>query len=111
MSTKAIEPVPVNVTLFGSFARGDDDAASDLDVVVVRPDAVGDDDQAWADSIRRWESHVRELSGNTVNRIEIAEDEVVRVATSRRPLWRAIRSEGIVLLGRSLREIGSAARA
>ena len=39
-STQKIEPSPANVTLFGSFARGDDDAASDIDVVVVRPSAV-----------------------------------------------------------------------
>jgi len=41
------------MTLFGSFARGDDDAARDIDVVVVRPSTTGEGDRAWSDSIAR----------------------------------------------------------
>ena len=103
-----LDPAPVNVTLFGSFARGDDDAASDIDVVVVRPTAIGEDDPTWAESIARWEAHVRRISGNAVNRIEVAEDEVAKLMKSRRPLWQAIRREGIASQGRSLAEHRSA---
>jgi hypothetical protein len=63
----------MNMTLFGSFARGDDDAASDIDVVVVRPSATGDDDPSWSASIADWEAHIRRISGNAVNLIEVAE--------------------------------------
>ena len=35
---ESIEPAPASLALFGSFARGTDDAGSDLDVLVVRPD-------------------------------------------------------------------------
>jgi predicted nucleotidyltransferase len=34
------------VTLFGSFARGDDDAASDIEIVVVRPRTIAEDEVA-----------------------------------------------------------------
>lgn len=111
MSARTIDPSPVNVTLFGSFARGDDDAASDIDLVVVRPTAVSADDPAWSESIARWEAHARRLSGNTLNRIEVAEDEVPALVKSRRSLWHAIRAEGTTLLGRPLAEIGAATRA
>ena len=110
-SVQTIEPVPANVTLFGSFARGDDDAASDIDVVVVRPEAIDEEDPEWSDSIARWESQVRRVSGNPLNRVEVAEDEVPRLVRSRRPLWGAILREGITLQGRPLAEIGAAARA
>jgi hypothetical protein len=110
-SAGAIDPAPVSVTLFGSFARGDDDAASDIDVVVVRPAAVDEDDPAWAESIARWEAHVRRASGNALNRIEVAADEVPTLMVSRRPLWRVIVREGTTLQGRPLAEIGSAVRA
>ncbi len=110
-SVGAIDPTPVNVTLFGSFARGDDDAASDIDVVVVRPPAVDEDDAAWSESIANWEAHVRRASGNTLNRVEVAANEVPTLVKSQRPLWQAIIREGTTLQGRPLAEIGSASRA
>jgi DNA-binding MarR family transcriptional regulator len=110
-SSRNLDPAPVNVTLFGSFARGDDDAASDVDVVLVRPSAISEDDPEWSESIARWEAHVRRISGNAVNRIEVAEDEVAKLMRSRRPLWQAIRREGVTLQGRPLTGIGAPARA
>ncbi|HZP29406.1 MAG TPA: nucleotidyltransferase domain-containing protein, partial [Acidimicrobiia bacterium] len=110
-SARALGPTPVNMTLFGSFARGDDDAASDIDVVVVRPSTTGEDDRAWSDSVTSWETHARRISGNAVNRIEVSEDEVPKLMRSRRPLWQSIRHEGVVLQGMPLAEIGTHARA
>ena len=110
-SAHKIEPSPANVTLFGSFARGDGDAVSDLDVVVVRPSAVSEDDAAWSESIARWEAHGRRVSGNAVNRIEVREDEVPRLMRSRRLLWQTIRREGITLQGQPLEVLGIAAGA
>jgi DNA-binding MarR family transcriptional regulator len=110
-SARALDLVPTNVTLFGSFARGDDDTESDIDVVVVRPDGIAEDDPAWNDSIFGWETHVRRISGNTVNRIEVSEEETPALIRSRRPLWQAIRREGKLLLGTPLIEIGSHTRA
>ena len=110
-SAHKIEPSPANVTLFGSFARGDGDAVSDLDVVVVRPSAVSEDDAAWFESIARWEARGRRVSGNAVNRIEVRDDEVPRLMRSRRPLWQTIRREGITLQGQPLEVLGTGARA
>jgi predicted nucleotidyltransferase len=110
-SARGLDPPAVNVTLFGSFARGDEDARSDVDVVVVRPTAIDEDDAAWSDSMSRWETHLRRVSGNPVRRIEVSEDDVARLLPSRRPLWRSIRQEGITLQGRPLVEIGVAERA
>ena len=47
----------------------------------------------------------------TVNRIEVAEDEVPKLMRSRRPLWQAIRREGVTLRGLPLVELGTPARA
>lgn len=106
-SAHTLDPAPVNMTLFGSFARGDDDAASDIDIVVVRPRSTGEDDRAWSDSLTSWETHARRISGNAVNPIEVSEDEVPKLMRSRRPLWQSIRHDGVVLLGTPLAEIGT----
>lgn len=74
-----LDPAPVNVTLFGSFAPGDDDAHSDVDVIVVRPDSIDDDDSSWSESLAGWEATVRCISGNAVNRIEVAENELPKL--------------------------------
>jgi predicted nucleotidyltransferase len=110
-SARSLDPAPVNVTLFGSFARGEDDAASDVDIVVVRPSVIGEGDATWSESIAQWEARLRRVSGNAVNRIEITEDDVAKLMKSRRPLWQAIRREGIALYGVPLADIGAPARA
>ena len=110
-SAGRLVPAPVNVTLFGSFSRGDDDARSDVDMVVVRPSTVDEDDWTWAESIARWETYVRRISGNAPNIIEVGECEVPKLIKSRRPLWQAIGREGIALQGKPLADIGSAALA
>ena len=110
-SARHLDPAPANVTLFGSFARGEDDTRSDIDVIVVRPSSIDADDETWAKSIARWETHVRRISGNAVNCIEIGEGEAAKLMKSRRPLWQAIRREGILLQGESLADIGAATRA
>ena len=107
-SARRLDPVPVNVTLFGSFARGDDDASSDIDILVVRPTKIRDDDAAWSASVARWEASVRRIAGNAVNRIEVDEEEVARLVRSRRPLWQAIRRDGVTLQGRPFEEVGVA---
>lgn len=110
-SAQRLEPAPANVTLFGSFARGDDDLNSDVDVVVVRPSEIGADGPEWLESIAGWEANLRRISGNTINRIEVSEDELPKLIKSRRPLWQTIRREGIVLQGTPLADIGVPTRA
>lgn len=110
-SARRLDPAPVNVMLFGSFARGDDDARSDIDVVIVRPSSIAEDDVNWSESLIGWDTHVRRISGNAVNRIEVAEGELPKLMTARRPLWKAIFREAILLQGRPLAEIGVASRA
>jgi hypothetical protein len=104
-SALGLDPSPVAVVLFGSFARGEDNAASDIDVVVVRPHVIDEDDRAWIDSMAQWEAHVLELSGNALNRIEVTEREVASLLRSRRPLWQAIRNDGVSLQGRPVAEL------
>ncbi len=98
-SVRRLEPAPVNVTLFGSFTRSDDDASSDIDVVFVRPSAIDEEDCAWSESIIRWEAHTRRITGNPVSRVEVGEHEVAKLMRSRRTLWQEIRRESITLLG------------
>jgi predicted nucleotidyltransferase len=96
---------PASVILFGSFARGEADRASDLDVVIVRPSAVGEDSDAWADSIDQWRTSVHALTGNRVDILEVGSQEAASRLAADHPLWQDIRREGRVVFGLSLDDL------
>ena len=95
---KSIEPVPASLALFGSFARGTDDAESDLDVLAVRSDEVEPDDSSWLDSFGNWQDLARVVVGNPVNVIETSRHELPALARTR-SLWRTIVEDAITLSG------------
>jgi predicted nucleotidyltransferase len=102
-STEILQPRPYNVTLFGSLARGDADAHSDLDLLVVAP---GDpDDSQWRSSLTVWQAHVAEVAGNPVNLIEVDHADAVRQLRAPRGIWRAALNEGLRLAGEPLAEL------
>ena len=75
------------VTLFGSAARGDGDAHSDIDLLVIRPDDITDDDEVWGlqladlvDSCRRWtgnDAKVLEYSAAEVHGLVVDQDHLI----------------------------------
>jgi predicted nucleotidyltransferase len=95
---KSIKPAPASLVLFGSFARGTDDAESDLDVLAVRSDDVEPDDPSWLDSFGNWQDLARVAVGNPVNVIETSRHELPALARTR-SLWRTIVDEAITLAG------------
>ena len=99
-----LEPQPVTVVVYGSLARGDGRPGSDIDVLVVRPDGVADDAH-WHEQLEGWRRRAVELSGNPVELLVVDGAAAARHLRSRRPLWAAIRREGIVVHGASLTDL------
>jgi hypothetical protein len=62
----ALPVAPVSVVAFGSFARRAADAESDIDLLVVRPHGVDEDDERWSASIEQLQTSGRRLSGNRI---------------------------------------------
>jgi predicted nucleotidyltransferase len=93
------KPRPKLVIVFGSFARGDADGDSDLDVVIVRPADIDDSDAAWSESIVTLNQDLARAVGNPVNILEVGANELERRIRSHSELWRSIRNEGIVVYG------------
>jgi len=107
ISAEAISGFPsASLILFGSLARGDAGPGSDLDVVAVRPPAVQEDDDAWADALIEWRRQAREVSGCRVDLMDTGEGEVATLLARRDPaVWHDIDAEGVVLAGRAFRDI------
>lgn len=96
---------PVSIIVFGSFARGEADAESDLDVVFVRPGEVGDEDEQWATGVDQWRQFARRLTGNRVEILEVDEGTAGRLLRSRKPLWIDIVRDAIVVYGLPLGDL------
>jgi hypothetical protein len=97
----ALPRPPVSVIVFGSFARKEAGPDSDIDVVVVRPHGIDDDDDVWAESFEAWRHDVRRLTGNPVEVLEVSAEEAAMKAAGRSQVWADIRREGRVVHGLS----------
>lgn len=103
-----ITPAPASLVLFGSFARRQADADSDIDVLAVRAAGVPDDDEAWLDTLGRWVSYAREVTGNPVNVIEQPAEILPKLLRRRDSVWQDILRDGTTLAGRDLDTLASA---
>ena len=99
---ETLEPGPVSVIVFGSFARGEAEADSDLDVLFVQPKGMNDDDYRWAAAVEGWRQFARRLTGNRVEVVETSESSVGRFLRSHKTLWTDIVRDGVVVYGKSL---------
>jgi len=100
-----VDPNPVSTVVFGSFATGEAEAASDLDVVIVRPAGVGEDDEPWVSTLEAWQSAARRLTGNSVQVLEIGATELARRMRRPTSLWADVIRGGITVYGSPLGEL------
>ena len=101
----SLEPRPVSIIVFGSFARGDADRESDLDVLLVRPSRIEEEDARWRRAVDQWVDDARRLTGNRVEVLEATEQEAQRLLRSRKQIALDIRRDGVVVHGLSIDEL------
>jgi len=88
---------PVFAAIFGSAARGDMRADSDIDVLLIRPEDA--DWEKWTDSVQELQHAMTSWTGNDVRVLELAEHEA-RTHGSVDPVMHEIARDGIALAGR-----------
>ncbi len=93
------------VSLFGSFARGDGGVASDIDLLVVRPAGVSGDDEQWRAQLDALSRRVERWSGNLASIVEIPLPDLARLRRERPPVVGELIADGIVLIGPAIAEL------
>ncbi len=90
---------PVHLSIFGSAARGEGDTASDIDIFVVRPRDVLDDDPRWREQLDDLSDHVLAWTGNHVGLSEVSERDVRRLRRERPPVVGELSRDAISIAG------------
>lgn len=96
------ETQPAAAVLFGSVMRGDATTESDLDLLLVRPHAVGPDDERWRAQLTDLSRSASAWTGNDARIVEYGERELT--GNTSEPMIHDAAYEGIDLVG-SLRAV------
>lgn len=91
-----LEPRPWAVWLYGSVARGEDDAASDIDIALI---TTAPEPSAQADTLRDAVSQTHAASADRVSVMTMAPADVRRAVHERAPFWGNMERDAVVLLG------------
>ena len=102
------ELAPAHASLFGSAARGDGDTESDIDLLIVRPAEISDDDPRWRSQLNSLASDVGQWCGNHASLVEVSTNDLDRLATEQPPVVADLMSDGIVLVGQDPASLFSA---
>ena len=95
-------PAPWGAWLFGSAARSEGSTASDIDVLLVRPDRIDELDEGWVTQVDRLVDGVTAWTGNACAIVEYSRSEFDELLNSEERLARDLRNDAVALTDRRL---------
>lgn len=102
---------PVHAGLYGSAARGDATTASDLDLLVVRPDLLdAEAEEAWEEQLVASASRLRLATGNPVSYLDLSLQQLREVARTGEPIVESWQQDAVHVFGQRLDALLRAAR-
>jgi predicted nucleotidyltransferase len=93
------EVKPIHASIFGSAARGNGDTESDIDILVIRPRGVEEEDERWRSQINSLAAAIHSWTGNHAGIAEISERDLARLRRERPRVIRNVEVDGITLIG------------
>jgi predicted nucleotidyltransferase len=101
------ESQPAHVSVFGSAARGDGNTGSDVDLLIVRPDAVPEDDPRWREQLHLLAEKIERWSGNHASLHELSPAQLKAAVRRREPIVASLSEQSIALAGASFADLTS----
>ena len=98
-------PLPVHLSVFGSAARGDGGLDSDVDIFLVRPGDVGEDDEEWRERVEALADSVFRWTGNHAGIAEVGEEELKRLRSEQPAIVKSLRADAVDIAGIPVREL------
>jgi len=91
---------PLHASVFGSTARGDADAGSDVDLLLVRPEGLGPDaEETWETQLASVRDIVRRWTGNRCQVFIVTPSRLAEHVRANDPLVRGWLDDSILLVG------------
>lgn len=98
---------PVSLVVYGSVARGQATASSDLDLLVVRPDGTEPDEAAWQHQLAELTNRAQQWTGRRVSMVEMSRREAAQGLADREPFLVEADRDGWLIAGRPLGELAT----
>jgi predicted nucleotidyltransferase len=96
---------PVHVSLFGSAARADGHTDSDIDLLIVRPEDLAEDDPHWREQLHRLAEWIERWSGNHASLHEVSPKGLKAALRRGEPIIASLREDSIVLAGPEIADL------
>lgn len=96
---------PVHASVFGSAARADGDAESDIDLFIVRPVSIDEGDEQWRAQVDQLAKDVESWTGNRAGIAEVSQADIRRLKRQRPPVVRELEADAVVLAGTPASEL------
>jgi len=93
------DPAPRHLSLFGSAARGDGGVDSDIDLLLLRPDAVAEDCEPWAGQVDRLRERVQAWTGNHCQVFQLDTARLAQHVAAGDPLIDTWRRDAVTVTG------------
>lgn len=93
---------PVSVAVFGSAARGDGGTTSDIDLLIIRPESVNEDESGWEKQLFELSFWVRRWSGNRASLIQATPSQIASMIKREEPITESLRNEARYLFGHNV---------
>jgi predicted nucleotidyltransferase len=108
-SVSALDPAPLHVSLFGSFARGDGDESSDIDLLIVLQEGQHVTPR-WEAQMRNLEDQVLAWTGNRLETLTLELDAFRRAVHDQEPIIDELLNDAHDLSGLALAPLVTATR-
>ena len=106
----AFVPKPLGAAVYGSVARGEATASSDIDLLIIAADSVDPDEENWVNQIDALERQARDWTGNPLHCVTVTASQLKSMIASSELIVNEWQRDARTTTGRDVRQMILAAR-